>query len=78
MPTKGADVTVKVSDAEYESSQPTFTGEQGSISVTGTPEGSISTPTFTGSSLTSTGAYTPVGDVSKPTFTGDAKTITVS
>ena len=78
LPTKGADVTVKVSDAEYESSQPTFTGEQGSISVTGTPEGSISTPTFTGSSLTSTGAYTPVGDVSKPTFTGDAKTITVS
>ena len=78
LPVKGEDVTVKISDADYESSTPTFTGTLGNISVTGTPEGTVSQPTFTGESLTSTGDYTPSGNVSTPTFTGDSATITVS
>ena len=78
LPTKGADTTVKTGDAAYESTQPVFTGELANISVTGTPEGTVSQPTFTGDSLTSTGTYTPEGDVSKPMFTGDPATITVS
>ena len=60
-PTKGADTTVKTGDAAYEASSPSFTGtgaelkaafsgSQGSVSVSGTPSGSVSTPSFTGTS----------------------------
>lgn len=35
-------------------SKPTFTGEEGSVSVSGTPNGSVSQPTFTGTSKTVT------------------------
>lgn len=33
LPTKGSDTTVKTSDAAYESSTPTFSGSQGSVTV---------------------------------------------
>lgn len=33
LPTKGSDTTVKTSDAAYESSTPTFSGAQGSVTV---------------------------------------------
>ena len=54
LPTKGVDTTVKTGDAEYESSQPTFTGTEGGLSVTGTPSGIVSKPVFTGDSATIT------------------------
>ena len=78
LPVKGSDTTVKTSDAEYESTQPSFTGTEGDLSVSGTPVGIVSQPTFTGDSLTSTGDYTPQGTISTPTFTGTQATITVS
>ena len=43
-------------------SQPTFTGTQGSVSVSGTPEGTIGTGSGTAN-------YTPAGSVSTPTIT---------
>ena len=42
---------------------PSFTGTSGSVSVTGTPEGTVSQPTFSGSELTSTGSFTPAGTI---------------
>lgn len=88
LPTKGSDVTVKTGDASYTASQPTFTGTgaaltgtfagtQGSVSVSGTPEGTISTPTFSGSEMTATGKFTPAGSVSQPTFTGTEVDVSV-
>mgnify|MGYP007012479385 CR=1 FL=1 len=109
LPTKGANQTVKTSDATYTASAPSFTGTgarlvtgnisvpssasfsgtEGTVSVSGTPNGSVSQPTFTGTKaqingsfsgneLTSTGDFTPEGEVSKPTFSGTQATITVS
>lgn len=57
-----SNVTVKTGDATYTASQPTFTGTgvelkgsfsgtQGSVSVSGTPNGSVSQPTFSGNSV---------------------------
>ena len=43
-----SEVTVKTSDAAYEASAPVFTGTAGSVSVSGTPEGTVSQPSFTG------------------------------
>ena len=65
----------------------TFTGTPATISVSGTPTGTVSKPTFTGTgtlitgtftgtSMTSTGSYTPEGTVGS-TFTGTTATITV-
>lgn len=54
LPTKGAAQTVKTSDATYTATQPTFTGTQGSVSVDGTPSGTVSQPTFTGTAGTVT------------------------
>lgn len=54
LPTKGSDTTVKTGDASYTASQPTFTGTQGSVSVSGTPEGTVSQPTFSGTAATIT------------------------
>lgn len=70
-------------------SQPTFTGTQGSVSVSKsyTPAGTVAAPTFTGTKATGltvspassgTATYTPAGTVSQPTFTGTAATISVS
>ncbi len=61
LPTKGSNTTVKTGDATYSASQPTFSGTgvelkgtfsgtSGSVSVTGTPSGTVSKPSFTGSS----------------------------
>ena len=74
LPVKGDDVTVKTSDAEYEASQPSFTGgkvqigfsgSSGNISVTGTTTGSVSQPIFTGTATEL-----------KAEFTGDSVTST--
>lgn len=65
LPTKGSDTTVKTGDAAYEATAPTFTGTgavlsasfsgtQGSVSVTGTPSGTVSQPSFTGTAATVT------------------------
>ena len=65
LPTKGADTTVKTGDAAYSASAPaftgtgaelkaTFSGTQGSVSVSGTPEGSVSKPSFSGTAATIT------------------------
>lgn len=49
-----SDVTVKTSDASYEASTPSFTGTEGSVSVSGTPSGTVSQPTFSGTQATIT------------------------
>lgn len=54
--------TVKTSDATYSASQPTFTGTEGNISVSGTPSGTVSQPTFSG-----TGARLVTGNIAVPT-----------
>ena len=54
LPTKGSDTTVKTGDATYTASAPTFTGTEGNISVSGTPDGTVSQPTFTGAAATIT------------------------
>lgn len=59
----------------YEAS---FSGTEGSVSVTGTPSGSVSQPTFTGTKAQLSGSTTASGTVSQPTFTGTEATITVS
>lgn len=56
----------------------TFTGSSGSISVTGTPSGTVSQPTFTGTKAQLSGTTTASGTVSQPTFTGTQGTVTVS
>lgn len=66
-----------VADGSATVTDPTFTGDQVSISGTVTPTGTVSQPTFTGTQMTSTGTYTPAGSVSKPTFTGTEATIDV-
>ena len=65
LPTKGADVSVKTSDAEYEATTPVFTGAKVQLNFEGTQ-----------ANLSVSG--TPVGDVSTPVFTGTPATITVS
>lgn len=52
LPTKGANTTVATSVKSF--TQPTFTGTEGNVSVSGTPSGSVSKPTFTGSKGTVT------------------------
>lgn len=47
-----SDVVVKTGDAAYTATAPAFTGTQGNISVSGTPEGTVSQPTFTGTQAT--------------------------
>ena len=55
-----------------------FTGTSGSISVSGTPSGTVSQPTFTGTKAQLSGTTTAAGTVSQPTFSGTAATITSS
>lgn len=72
------DVTVKTSDAAYEASQPTFTGDDGSVSVSGTPTGSITGAAFTGTAKDVTVSGTATGNITGAAFTGTAKDVTVS
>lgn len=55
-----------------------FTGTEGSVSVSGTPSGTVSQPTFTGTKTQLDGTTTAAGTVSQPTFSGTQATITVS
>lgn len=55
-----------------------FSGNEGNVSVTGTPSGTVSQPSFSGTKVQISGTTTPSGTVSQPTFTGDEATITVS
>lgn len=56
----------------------TFSGTEATLSVSGTPSGTVSQPTFTGDTDTcsvtvaadANGNYTPAGTVSQPTFSG--------
>lgn len=57
---------------------PTFTQTGGSVSVTGTPEGTVSQPTFTGTLANIEVIGTPEGTVSQPTFTQTLGTTSVS
>ena len=63
----------------------TFTGKSKSVSVTGTPSGTVTQPTFTGDAITGitvskadsgTATYTPEGTVTAPTITTDANMTT--
>lgn len=68
LPTKGANTTVKTSDAAYQASAPAFTGT-GVRLVTG----NIAVPTsasFTGTEGNVSVSGTPAGTVSQPSFTG--------
>lgn len=56
----------------------TFTGDEASVSVSGTTAGSVSQPTFTGTKVQLAGTTTASGTVSQPTFTGTSKNVTVS
>lgn len=56
-------------------SQPTFSGTAATLTVKGTPAGTVSQPTFSGTAATLTVKGTPTGEVSQPTFTGTAATI---
>lgn len=55
-----------------------FTGTEDDVSVTGTPNGTVSQPTFTGTKAQLSGTTTASGTVTKPTFTGTQATITVT
>lgn len=59
-------------------SSASFSGTQDSISVSGTPNGSVSNLSFSGQKVQLAGTTTPSGTVSQPTFTGDTGTVTVS
>lgn len=83
-----SEVTVKTGDASYTASQPTFTGTgvqlkgsfsgtQGSVSVSGTPSGSVSKPTFTGTGKRLVTASVATG-ITSASFTGDEDDVSVS
>lgn len=55
-----------------------FTGTEGSVSVSGTPSGTVSQPTFTGTKTQLDGTTTAAGTVSQPSFSGTQATITVT
>lgn len=55
-----------------------FEGTSGSVSVSGTPSGTVSQPTFSGTKVQLSGSTTAAGTVSQPTFSGTEATITVS
>lgn len=62
-----------------------FSGDQGDVSVNGTPEGTVAASftgtgkelVFSGSETSATGTYTPAGTISEQSFDGKAATITV-
>lgn len=100
LPSRSENIAVKIGDATYTASAPsfsgtgvrlvtgnipvpntytaTFTGTEDDVSVSGTPNGTISQPTFTGTKTQLSGTTTAAGSVSQPTFTGTQATITVT
>ena len=56
----------------------TFSGTQGSVSTSGTPNGSNGSLTFSGTKVNITGSTTAAGSISQPEFTGTQGTVTVS
>lgn len=56
----------------------TFSGTEGDVSTSGTPNGSNSVLSFTGTKVQLAGTTIANGSVSQPTFTGTQETITVS
>ena len=73
-----SNVTVKTGDASYEATAPAFTGTEGNVSVSGTPNGAVSQPTFSGSGAVFQILHTPQGTIDPPEFTGTEGTVTVS
>ena len=71
LPTKGADTTVKTSDAAYQSTQPVFTGTEATGTISGTAEGQ----TFTGEDTYFETASNVATDAS---FVGDSISVTGS
>ena len=59
-------------------SSASFSGTEATLSVSGTPSGTVSQPTFTGTKAQLSGSTTASGTVSQPTFSGTQATITVS
>ena len=55
-----------------------FSGTEGSVSVSGSPSGTVSQPTFTGTKTQLSGTTTAAGSVSQPTFSGTQGTVNVS
>ena len=55
-----------------------FTGTQGSVSVSGTPSGTVSQPTFSGTEGNLSVSGTPSGTVSQPTFSGTEGNLSVT
>ena len=55
-----------------------FTGTQGSVSVSGTPAGTVSQPTFSGTEGSLSVSGTPEGTVSQPSFSGSEGNLSVS
>ena len=80
----GEDVTVGSGSI---TSQGSFSGTVATVSVKGTPAGTVSQPTFSGTEVTPAGTVsqptfsgtevTPAGTVSQPTFSGTQGTVTV-
>lgn len=74
LPGIGSDTTC----ATTVKTQPSFSGTAATLSVSGTPTGTVSQPTFSGTKVKITGTNTATGTVSQPTFSGTEATITVS
>lgn len=72
LPGIGSDTTC----ATTVKTQPTFSGTAATLSVSGTPTGTVSQPTFSGTKAQISGTVTPSGTVSQPTFSGTKVKIT--
>lgn len=66
LPGIGSDTTCATSVK----TQPSFSGTAATLSVSGTPTGTVSQPTFSGTKARISGTVTPSGTVSQPTFSG--------
>lgn len=66
LPGIGSDTTC----ATTVKTQPSFSGTAVTLSVSGTPTGTVSQPSFTGTKAQISGTVTPAGTVSQPTFSG--------
>lgn len=74
-----SDVTVKTGDASYNATQPSFTGASTTVSVSGTPNGSVSGLGFNGTKVKISGSMTPAGSVtSTPNNTNTNATVSYS
>lgn len=70
LPTKGADTTVKTTDASYSASTPAFTGTGVRLVTGNIPVPSAFSASFSGTEGSVSVSGTPSGTVSQPTFTG--------